>query len=281
MIPGKKWSPTKSNLVFRPTWLTVYLSKSKIIKMALKEIMRSKGYRYEDAARALKVSLPTMRRWMSQSDLTLSQLSDFAQWLDLDLFELLDTIRRDAGKGVEFSDAQENFFAANPKAILIFRMIAKGIAAEDIEKKLHLTKPQLQKHLVALERHDLIRLFGENRLRVKTTGPFKWKKGGPLENTYLEKIVRATANHVFRKARASNRDQIDAFEILFRPFEFRLQPKTQKQLFKELNELIDKYSSIAKIELTAKGEEEAREVTGILLGDSFSVWNEILGEEGP
>jgi hypothetical protein len=119
---------------------------SELIKAALKEIIRTKGYRYEDAAKALKVSLPTMRRWMSQGELTLSQLSDFAHWLDLDLFELLDVARKGTNKDKHFTEAQEKFFATNPKAIIIFRFIAKLASIEEIESKLEISKAQLQNH---------------------------------------------------------------------------------------------------------------------------------------
>jgi transcriptional regulator with XRE-family HTH domain len=248
------------------------------VKAALKEIMRTRGYRYEDAAKALHVSLPTIRRWMSRGDLTLSQISDFANWLDLDFFELLDIAKRSAGRSVEFTDAQEEFFAANPKAILTFRMIAKGATIRDIEKKLGATSAQIQRQIILLERHDLISVLDKSRIKVKTTGPFKWKRSGPLEQAYLGKIVRVTADHVFQKACSGAPEQIENFETLFRPFEFRLQPNARKQLFKELNELVDKYSSVSKIDLAGEGNQSAREVTGILLGDEFSVWGRVLGE---
>jgi len=249
---------------------------SERVKNALKEIIRAKGFRYDDAAKALKVSLPTMRRWMSKGDLTLSQLSEFAQWLDLDLFELLDIAKRGTKKSAQFTDEQEKFFAGNPKAIIIFRMLARGASLDEIEKHLGLTSVQLQKQLLTLEKNDLINFYRNKTAKVRTVGPYQWKKDGPLEKAYLQKIVKATADQVFQRAQQSTKDDLETFEVLFRPFELWLQPKMQRQFFKELSEIVDKYHSVSKIEIAIDGRHESREVTGMLLGDAFSIWPKIL-----
>jgi hypothetical protein len=129
-----------------------------------------------------------------------------------------------------------------------------------------------------LEKHDLIDFYGNGRVKVRTIGPYQWKKGGPLEQAYLQKIVRVTADHVLNRARVSTKEQIEEFEILFRPFELWLQPKTQKQFFKELSEVLDKYASVSKVERAVDGRSGAHEVTGLLLGDAFSVWVDVLGK---
>src|SRR4051794_10965022 len=93
------------------------------ILAVLKTVYRQKGLRYSDIAKSLALSEVTVKRYMRGRSLTVEMLEKLCAVANLNIFELLEAVRRSQEKVVALSYEQEEALAAEPFLSVIFYLL--------------------------------------------------------------------------------------------------------------------------------------------------------------
>ncbi len=163
------------------------------IKTVLKEQLKKNKITYEHLAEELQVSVPTIKRWMGDADIGLSDLIRICEVLNLNLAELYALTEKLKGHSGDntLTDEQQKFLAKNPNFFAYYLKILDGQTPEQIAEKYKLTKLSTDKYLLRLEKLELIKVTG--KLKVKSTISGNPNLGyGALAKTYYRQIVNSS-----------------------------------------------------------------------------------------
>lgn len=249
-----------------------------LVRDLIKKMMKRNGYKYEDLAQLLGLSIHSVKRLMTTEDLTFERLVKISQWLGLSVFELLELAKENTPQWSEFTEKQEEFLAVNPAAAYFNLMLMVGLKPKDIALKYNLDKRQTEKILFDLEKHDFIESYPEGRIRVKVSGPFKWKSGGAMEKKYFHKFMDTIYFGLKNKVTGfSSPLSSKEHAPLVRPFEAYMSEATYQEMVKALEDVFNQYRMRARLDRTSEHFEKLRVVSGLLMMDKFNAWGEVFG----
>ena len=164
------------------------------ILIALKGLMKKKGYKYRDLAEGIGASLPTVKRMFIGEDLSLQRLTSICDFLGFSLHEFIELTKVSDSEQFHFTVEQENFFATNPPYLAFLYVLQRGdLSVEEIQKKYSLSQKSIQKYFRQLEKLGLIRVSPENRVRVLVRGVISWDDRGILGKTFSTRMIRQLA----------------------------------------------------------------------------------------
>ena len=242
------------------------------VQATIKQLLKKGGHRQKHLAKALGVSVPTVKRMLNGGELDLGRLEKVAGFLGMSAFDLLDLARERKAAVHSFTEAQEAFLARSLLNLLVFRAFLRGHSPAWIRHRYGLSKAQLEKVLLGLDKAGLVELWAEERVKLKARWPFRWLDGGPLSRAYfgplVEKIFSAT------RARGSREGNV------FRPFEMALRPETAEELRRELLAVLEKYRSVSRLELLSREPMGLVDITGLLALGELNAWEELRGADG-
>ncbi len=162
------------------------------LKIALKQVLKLKGIKYDQLAEELACSLPTVKRIMGPEELSLSRLLQICEVADVDLSDLERLAGRQDRKEEQFTSEQQDFLAKNRSHFSYLMALYSGETPAKIASKYSLTQRSTDKYLVALEKLDLVRVTG--RLKVKPRHEDVPHFGdGPLARVYFESFIQSGA----------------------------------------------------------------------------------------
>ncbi|WP_374076186.1 helix-turn-helix domain-containing protein [Bdellovibrio bacteriovorus] len=233
--------------------------------------MKQKSLTYESIAQKLRLSPATIKRRLNSDDLTISQLSDFCSVLEISLYDFLDMSKEQTVKVHLFTEEQERVLSRDLNYMLLFRNTLLGLSYEVHKQHLHFSDKEMRKALRELESVELVRVMPGDRIVALVHYPFKWRRGGKLEAAYNERIhqsLMARARHFLDK-----RDELKNNLNNFQAFEFLLSQESLRNFCAELGDVYKKYSGLSQMYLKQKNP-QAEVVSGILMVDRFSIWQE-------
>ncbi len=228
-------------------------TENRKLKDLIKAIMKKKSYTYEDLAKAMNVSVPTVKRILNRDELSLPRFLFILEWLGMSLTHIAKLAEEgEHSDKVEYSVEQEQFLADHPHHFYILMELRQGFSVEQLTKKFNLTKKSMQKYLIDLDRCGLIELQANDRVKLNRAHPSDALAGGPIERTYRHK-----AAEVISEANLwgfGSRD--DDPKIRYKGnFGMRLRPQTFKKLQDDILALESKYTTISYYERTVEKDE--------------------------
>lgn len=138
----------------------------KKIKLALKDYLRKQKYTYSDVAQVWKCSIPTVKRQLGTEELAFGRLLEILEWLGLTLAEIEKMAESDRLEAPRFSQKQIEFLAKDQKALEFLLKLYAELTPEQIAKKYQIPAREMEKILILLEKHDLIRVSGGGVVRA-------------------------------------------------------------------------------------------------------------------
>jgi transcriptional regulator with XRE-family HTH domain len=159
---------------------------SERIRNALKRLLKSRGLKYADVARAMQLSEATVKRQLSRGPIDLERLERVCEWLEIDFFELARLARRAAQASPQLSLAQETALAAEPQLLMAFHLLCNDWSVAAIRAEFGLSAPQTVKLLARLDRLGLIDLLPGDRVRLKVPREVVWRNPGPVRQRYAQ-----------------------------------------------------------------------------------------------
>ena len=156
---------------------------------ALKRLLRGQGMTYRDLAGRLKMSEAAVKRMFSLRAMSLQRLEQICDVLDIGLPELAAESVRGRASMAELSEAQEKALVSDPALLLALFLSLNRWRQQDVLSQFNFSEPQWTGLLVKLDRLGIIELQPGNRARALTARNFRWRRDGPMERYFREKLL--------------------------------------------------------------------------------------------
>ncbi len=134
-------------------------------KDSVKTDSQKRGLTYADLAEVWGCSLPTVKRQLGQEELPLSRLLSALEWLNLTLTDLHKLAQSSTLETPKFTQKQNEFLAKNPLEFSFFMKLFEDMSPRQIAQKFKIDSVTLDKILIQLEKHDLIRVGAGGRVK--------------------------------------------------------------------------------------------------------------------
>ncbi len=154
----------------------------------VKNALRERGLTYARVAKGLGLSESSVKRVFSQENLSLDRLEQICALMDLEIAELFDLTRAAERRITELTEEQEQVLVSDPKVLLIAILAINHWTAPVMLEKFRFSESDLVALLVRLDRLGIIDLLPGNRIKVRLAHNFSWRKGGPIQRFFEERV---------------------------------------------------------------------------------------------
>lgn len=224
-----------------------------VLLEALKKLLKSRGITYRSLAASLGLSEPSIKRLFSERTFTLQRLEEVCRVLEVDFFELAKLARGATAVSEEMTVAQERSLAADPKLLGVFYLVFNDWQPAEILERYVLTRAELVKRLLELDRLRLVDLLPNDRVKLRVPKTLRLRRDGPIRQAHGRRVVSDFVLADF-----------DAPHALFR-FEVRELSKASVALLqRRLERLAAEFNELAELDGYLPARE--RQTTGMALG---------------
>lgn len=159
------------------------------IHAALKRLLKSRGRTYAEAAQVLDLSEASIKRLFAGSELSLERLERLCDWIGVDIVDVVELSKSEQPLLTQLTPAQERELLADPSLLLTAFLVLNRWSEAEILETFRFTKPELTMLLIRLERHGLVELLPFDRIKLRTARNFSWRKDGPIQRHFAEKVL--------------------------------------------------------------------------------------------
>ena len=167
---------------------------------ALKKLLKSRGMTYRELASRLALSEPSVKRIFSEETFTLQRLEEVCAVLEIDFFELAKLARGAAAAVDEMTVEQEKALAADPHLLGVFYLLFNDWQPEDIHARYRLTRAEVLKLVLRLDKLKLVDLLPKDRVRLRVPKSLRLRRDGPVRARHGPAIVASFVEGDFDKA---------------------------------------------------------------------------------
>lgn len=211
------------------------------LALAVRVVMKKNRVRHADLAKALKVSVPTMKRTLSKGPLSVDRLMAICDALEISFYELVEIAKENSSDALEWmSDAQEKYLLENPDATEYLIYLMNGFTPVRIQAEIGLSSIQTQKYLVRLEGKGLILKDGKGSFKVAPPVLRGARPGGDLANDFARRCGQVAP--LIIKEGLINPTQMT------KAVGFQLSAESRKEMHQQLKDVLNRFASIERKE---------------------------------
>lgn len=159
------------------------------IHAALKRLLKARGRTYAEAAGVLELSEASVKRLFASGELSLERLERLCDWIGVDIVDVVELSKSEQPLLTELTPEQERELQLDPSLLLVAFLALNRWTESDILETFNFTKPELTLRLIRLERLGLIELMPFDRIKLRTARNFSWRKDGPVQNYFAERVL--------------------------------------------------------------------------------------------
>jgi transcriptional regulator with XRE-family HTH domain len=156
----------------------------------LKRALRERGITYQQVARALGVSIATIKRRFARGDFSLARFEEICELAGVGLRELLERAEEHSAPTRQLTLTQEREIVADPRLFLVTWLVLSRTPFEEITRSYRFTERELLRYFIRLDRLKVIELRPGNRARLLVSRRFSWRAGGPVQRYLHQKLLR-------------------------------------------------------------------------------------------
>lgn len=164
---------------------------SKEIVSIIKQRTRLNGLTQQDLATNLRVSLPTIKRWLAGEFVTIDNLKRLCEEVGLTLSEVFAMVESYSVPKFQYTLEQEGFFAEHPDYLAFFDNLLRGYTVNRIQKKFSLSQRKVELYLAKLDKLELIDWLPQNKSKLLISGEPVWRKDGALAKKLRKEIFNS------------------------------------------------------------------------------------------
>ena len=164
------------------------MSNTASLVNALKIALRTHGITYRDVAAALGLSEASVKRLFSEKNFTLQRLEAMCRLMDLTIGDLVRAADTDNPYISELSEDQEKELVSDVRLLLVAVLVVSGWIFKEILAHYTLSEPELIRCLARLDRLKLIQLLPKNRIKLRITPNFTWRRDGPIAQYFTRHV---------------------------------------------------------------------------------------------
>ena len=154
----------------------------------LKSILKSRGMTYRHVAEGLDLSEASIKRLFAEQNFSLQRLDQICQLVDMEISDLVKNMEANQQQLSELTDDQEQELTADIKLLLVAFIVINGWKFEDITTWYNLSETETILYLAKLDRIKLIDLLPNNRIRLRISPKFAWRRNGPIQKFFTEHL---------------------------------------------------------------------------------------------
>lgn len=165
----------------------------------LKKNLKAKGINYKTLGQEWGLSESSVKRLMSQGDLTLERIEQACHAMQMTFADLVKLSPLET-EGIDptLLPDQEAAFVANPALFHFFSLLEEGKTAKQIERKYDISPAEIQKFLLILDRVQLIELLPQNKVRLKVVNKIRFRRDGPMGKLILDQAKSSFLDSEFK-----------------------------------------------------------------------------------
>ena len=156
---------------------------------ALKQALKAHGKTYVDVGLHLGLSEASVKRLFYQKSFSLQRLDQVCQMMDIEISDLVQQMN-ESGTGAisRLTLQQEQELVGDPELLLITVCVLNRWTLEQMLEDLDIPEPRCIKHLVRLDRLEMIELLPRNRVKLRVAPNFQWHENSPIQQFFLQKL---------------------------------------------------------------------------------------------
>jgi len=163
----------------------------------LKKALRERGLTYARVAKGLGLSESSIKRTFSQETMSLDRLESICALMELEIADLLDLTRAAEGRLTELKEEVEKTLVSDPKLLLVAVLAINHWTAARMLETYRFSESELIGFLTRLDRLGIIDLLQGNRIKVRLAHNFSWRRAGPIQRFFEEKVQEQFFGHPF------------------------------------------------------------------------------------
>lgn len=180
------------------------MSQTRQLVQTLKKVLKSHGLTYKDVAQGLGISEASVKRTFAMESMSLERLEQICLMVGKEIADLVNLMDIEQRKLYELTEAQERELVNEPKCLLVAHLVINGWKFSDMLRYYRFEETELIKHLVKLDKLGLLDLLPHNRIKLRISPHFSWRRDGPIQQYFLQYLKEDYFNSHF----------IDSYESL-------------------------------------------------------------------
>jgi Cro/C1-type helix-turn-helix DNA-binding protein len=168
--------------------VAILMTQVALLVDTLKKSLRKHALTYADVASTLRLSESSVKRLFARRDLSLDRVERICRLMKLDITDLLELMHAAEPRIEQLSEEQERSLVNEPKLLLVGILAISYWTAADMLETFRFTKAELVRLLVRLDRMRIIDLLPEDQIKVRLARNFTWRKDGPIQRFFEERI---------------------------------------------------------------------------------------------
>jgi transcriptional regulator with XRE-family HTH domain len=153
----------------------------------VKTRLRAQGLTYRELARKLGLSEPTIKRDLARGTFSLKRLDRICEVLGVGVEDLLSS--PDRSPITELTEQQEHALVSNPRLLVVTYLVVNDWKFADIIATFRLDANELIDVLLKLDRLKILDFRPPTRMRKLTARNFSWRKDGPVQAYFLQRVI--------------------------------------------------------------------------------------------
>jgi transcriptional regulator with XRE-family HTH domain len=233
--------------------------KSQEIKNVIKNLLKKNGVTYEEVATHLDCSLPTVNRILGTEEISLNRILELCDLLNVSFSDLGAMTKESHHSEEHFSDSQEHFLSKHDHFFAYFLKLMSGDTPKKIAENFHLTQKSTDKYLLALEKNELIRVTGKNKIRPVFKNMPRLGRG-PLGRNYFDKIINGASRFFVENIRKNLNSKETQTIAKITVNGSKMTELTYRKFTDEVEALFSRYRDISDMEEKIKNSKELKTV---------------------
>jgi len=164
------------------------MAQSEELVKALKRELRRQGVTYAGVAARLGLSESSVKRMFARCHFSLQRLEAICDLVGIevgDLAVMADEHKRDVE---QLSEEQESELVGDPKLLLLAFLLLNHWRVEKIVETYRFEELEVVRLLAKLDRLQIIDLLPGNKVRMRLSRTFSWRRNGPIQNLFESQV---------------------------------------------------------------------------------------------
>ena len=166
------------------------MAERALLVAELKRALREQGLTYARVARALDLSLATVKRRFARGDFSLERFERICELAGVGLRELLERAEEHSAPTRQLTLTQEREIVADARLFLVTWLVLNRMPFEEILRGYRFSERELLRYFIRLDRLKVIELQPGNRARLLVSRRFSWRPGGPVQRYLHQRLLR-------------------------------------------------------------------------------------------
>jgi len=164
------------------------MPQSQTLIATLKQALKAHGLTYREVARALGLSEASVKRLFAEQNFSLQRLEQVCQLAGMEISDLVRQMESDRQELDELSEAQEQELVSDIRLLLVAFLVINGWSYADILRHYQISETEAIRYLARLDRIKLIELLPNNRIKLRISANFTWRRNGPIQQFFTANL---------------------------------------------------------------------------------------------